>query len=254
LAGAVLLHVEEQSMARSSNRIDVSLEVGKERTFAGAIDWPGWCRSGRDAESALRALVTYGPRYASVLRAARIGFRAPVEVSAFVVVERLEGNATTDFGAPGVAPSSDARPVDDAELRRLHALLKACWRAFDATVAAATDKELRRGPRGGGRDLGRIVQHVVDSEAGYLTRIGGKWSAPVGAKDDLSQELRQSRQTILKAVASAAHGEVAARGPRGGVRWTARYFVRRAAWHALDHAWEIEDRAGDPVRAGQNAG
>ena len=23
-----------------------------------------------------------------------------------------------------------------------------------------------------------------------------------------------------------------------------RYFVRRAAWHVLDHAWELEDRAG----------
>jgi hypothetical protein len=24
--------------------------------------------------------------------------------------------------------------------------------------------------------------------------------------------------------------------------WTPRYFLRRSAWHALDHAWEIEDR------------
>ena len=27
-------------------------------------------------------------------------------------------------------------------------------------------------------------------------------------------------------------------------RWGPRYFVRRSAWHALDHAWEIEDRLG----------
>ena len=25
--------------------------------------------------------------------------------------------------------------------------------------------------------------------------------------------------------------------------WSPRYAVRRAAWHVLDHAWEIEDRA-----------
>ncbi len=24
--------------------------------------------------------------------------------------------------------------------------------------------------------------------------------------------------------------------------WTARSFVRRVAWHTLDHTWEIEDR------------
>jgi hypothetical protein len=32
------------------------------------------------------------------------------------------------------------------------------------------------------------------------------------------------------------------RVPRSGKLWTPRYFVRRTAWHALDHAWEIEDR------------
>jgi hypothetical protein len=26
-------------------------------------------------------------------------------------------------------------------------------------------------------------------------------------------------------------------------RWTPRYAAQRIAWHALDHAWEIEDRS-----------
>jgi hypothetical protein len=30
--------------------------------------------------------------------------------------------------------------------------------------------------------------------------------------------------------------------PLADRRWTARYAGRRIAWHALDHAWEIEDR------------
>ena len=119
-------------MAQPANNIDVYLEIGKKRTFAGAIEWPGWCRSGRDEGSALQALVDYGPRYASMLRAARLGFHAPADVAAFVVVERLAGNTTTDFGAPDVAPSRDTRPVDDAELRRFQTLLRAYWRAFDA--------------------------------------------------------------------------------------------------------------------------
>ena len=25
--------------------------------------------------------------------------------------------------------------------------------------------------------------------------------------------------------------------------WTARYAVRRMAWHVLDHVWEIEDKS-----------
>jgi hypothetical protein len=30
--------------------------------------------------------------------------------------------------------------------------------------------------------------------------------------------------------------------PAGPKDWPLRYAARRIAWHALDHAWEIEDR------------
>ena len=33
--------------------------------------------------------------------------------------------------------------------------------------------------------------------------------------------------------------------PLAGRTWTARYAARRIAWHALDHAWEMEDRSTD---------
>jgi hypothetical protein len=39
-------------MAPSGNTIPVYLEVGKKRVFAGALDWPGWCRGGRDERNA----------------------------------------------------------------------------------------------------------------------------------------------------------------------------------------------------------
>src|SRR4051812_11524381 len=133
-------------MAPGSDRVEVYLIVGKKLTFAGAVDWPGWCRSGRNEESALRALFDSGPRYERALHGTRLEFRAPADVSAFAVVERLEGNATTDFGAPDIGPSGDATPVDDSELRRFEAVLKACWRAFDAAAKKAAGKELRKGP------------------------------------------------------------------------------------------------------------
>jgi hypothetical protein len=228
-------------MAGSSNQIDVYLEMGQKRVFAGAIDWPGWCRAGRDEATALGALFDYAPRYARVLHAAGVEFEVPAAGSALVVVERLEGNATTDFGAPDIAPSSDTRPVDDAELGRFQTLLKACWGAFDGAVRAATGKELRKGPRGGGRDLEGIVRHVMGAEAGYLGRLA--WKFKSSEAESLDQELARTRQAVLDALAAAAHGQTPARGPRGGVIWSPRYFVRRVAWHVLDHAWEIEDRA-----------
>ena len=161
-------------MARSSTNIDVYVEIGKKRKVDGALDWPGWCRIGRDEAGALQALADAGPRYARVGHAAQLAFQPPPDVSAFAVVERLAGTATTDFGVPDVAPSGDARPVDDADQRRFQALLQACWGAFDRAVEAASGEELRKGPRGGGRDLDGIIRHVLGAEASYVARLARK--------------------------------------------------------------------------------
>jgi hypothetical protein len=158
-------------MAHASDPVDVYLEIGKKRIFAGAIEWPGWCRSGRDEESALQALFDGAPRYAGVLRGTDLQFQEPASVGAFQVVERLEGTTTTDFGAPDVAPAPDARPVTDADLKRFETLLRAGWRAFDAAMVAAEGKELRKGPRGGGREVEGIAWHVVGADRGYLSRL-----------------------------------------------------------------------------------
>lgn len=227
-------------MARVSKPVDVYLEIGEKRIFAGAIEWPGWCRSGRDEESALQALFDYAPRYAQVLQSARLGFKAPAAPSEFKVVERVKGNMTTDFGTPGMAPSSDKRRVDDAELRRLQTVLKACWRMFDTAVSAAAGKGLRKGPRGGGRDVEGIVRHVTGAHGAYLSRVG--WKPEANEDEDPGEAMRLTRQAVLKALAAAAHGELPLQGPRGGIMWKPRYFVRRVAWHDLDHAWEIQDR------------
>jgi hypothetical protein len=215
----------------------VYLEIGKTRTFAVALDWPGWARSGRGEAAALQALCDYGPRYKQALGASRLGFHPPTDVSAFKVVERLKGNATTDFGAPDVALSSDTEPVDPEELKRWEKLLKACWQTFDASVEAASGKTLKKGPRGGGRDLAKIIEHVQDVDVAYLKSLGGTLKA---SDADNPERIREAILTTLNA---AVRGEIPAHGPRGGVRWTPRYFVRRLAWHELDHAWEIEDKA-----------
>jgi hypothetical protein len=124
-------------------------------------------------------------------------------------------------------------------------VLQACWRTFDAAVQAATGKALSKGPRGGGRDLEKIIQHVRDVDASYLASLGGKLKL---SDEDEPQALAHIRRAILTTLIAAARGEVPARGPRGGVRWTPRYFVRRLAWHELDHAWRSRTGPGDESR------
>lgn len=222
------------------NPIDVVIEAGKKRTFASALVWPGWNRSGKDEESALLALLEYGPRYARVLQHRHIEFQPPSNPSAFTITERLQGGAGTDFGAPEIPAEAEKGALEGADLERSKALLLACWQAFDQAVEQATGKELRTGPRGGGRDLEKIVGHVIGADQAYLQRL--TWKVEGTSEMNLEVELQRTRQAILKALETAAKDGLPEQGPRGGKIWPPRYFVRRLAWHVLDHTWEIEDR------------
>ena len=215
----------------------VYLETGSKRTFAVALDWPGWARSGRDAEAALAALLAAGPRYAAALRGTRLGFRAPSTLEELEVAARVRGNATTNFGAPDVAPSTDDAPIGEAELGRLQTILRAAWRTFDAAVAGAGGAELATGPRGGGRALDRIVDHVLGADESYVRSLGARI-----ADGEPGERSRRVREGAREALDRAVRDGVEPVGPRGGKRWLPRTFVRRSAWHVLDHAWEIEDR------------
>lgn len=221
--------------------MNVSLEIGKKRTYACALDWPGWSRSGHDELSALQALLDYTPRYARAVASAGMGFIAPQDVSAFSVTERLIGNTGTDFGAPSIPPAYDENPVSEKDLERLQALLHAIWGTFDAAVLAAEGRELRVGPRGGGRSLDKILAHVLEAEMAYLQRLGGRFR-PENPRSDPRLSFAPLRQSSLDTISQAARGELPQVGPRGGKRWTVRFYVRYAAWHMLDHTWEIEDR------------
>lgn len=220
-------------------QVAIYVEAGLKRTFAAALDWPGWARAGRDEATALAALAAYGSRYARAVRPARLGFAPPGDVSSFVIAERLKGDATTDFGAPGAIPSLDERPLAPGDLERLLAVLRAAWQTLDEALAAARGKKLATGPRGGGRDRAEIQMHAAQAGQAYLGRLG--WKAPHLPADPV-QAIPGLRAEMETALAAAARGEIAPRGPRGGRRWTARTWIRREAWHALDHAWEIEDR------------
>lgn len=220
--------------------IEVYLEIVDKRALAAAIEWPGWCRFARNEPAALQALLDYGPRYERALRGTSLGFKAPTRLSDLKVIERLAGSASTAYGAPDKPPKRDFAPANEADLRRYEDLLKACWRTFDAASKSAVGKSLRTGPRGGGRNLEQIRAHVFESDEAYLGRLGSKFKSHPEA--DVGTRLTQDRAAILKGLRAAAAGEFPGAGPRGGKRWSPRYFVRRVAWHVLDHAWEIEDR------------
>ena len=125
----------------------VIVETGTAKVFASALDWPGWCRSGRHEENALEALATYAPRYAAVAAKAGLAF-APAIADDLAVVEHLTGDATTNFGAPSVAAAAEQVRLTAAPARRMAGLVSAAWAVLDE-IAAVSPPELRKGPRGG---------------------------------------------------------------------------------------------------------
>jgi hypothetical protein len=214
----------------AADPLRVLVESTPKKVFVAALDWPGLARAGKDEALAVESLLEHLPRYAPVADAAGEPF--PVDDVEVTVVERLEGGGATEFGVPSMTGDADRLPVEGAEARRLAALVEAAWNAFDR-VAAAAPEELRKGPRGGGRDTPKIVSHVNDADAGYAQAMGIK------AKPGDRQATLATRAAILDVLRTPSDGS-----PIAGRRWTPRYAARRIAWHALDHAWEIEDRSG----------
>jgi len=222
------------------SRLAVYLEVTPKRTFASAVDWPGWSRSGKTAEEALDALAMHGPRYVRALGTLAAGLEPPTDGGGFDVVERVVGGSGTEFGVPSRAADRDDRPVGPAEHERLNGILHAAWAAFDAAAEAARGHKLTTGPRGGGRDVARMTTHVIDSDWSYLQQIGGKYKAPSDASE--AQNRDAIRDLIIETLAARVRGDPPPPSKRTNPLWTPRYLVRRSAWHALDHAWELENR------------
>lgn len=214
-----------------AGRNHVAIEFGpKGKTvFASALDWPGWSRSAKTEDEALGALRTYAGRYEQV--AERAGEPGVGDVLAsFEVVKRLEGSGETDFGVPARVAEADYAPMSGAECDRQIMLLRVCWSVFD-DVASKVSAELRKGPRGGGRDRDKIVDHVVQSDRGYGRQIGVR-TPPFDAA-----AVRAHHDAAYAAIPLLRDGEPGR--PNG---WPVRYFIRRAAWHVMDHDWEMEDK------------
>ncbi|MCW6009228.1 hypothetical protein K1W54_32495 [Micromonospora sp. CPCC 205371] len=208
----------------------IATEIGKKKVFAWAVEWPGWCRSAKTEELAIEALADYAARYGIVVKQA--GLRFP-RADSFEVQERLPGSASTDFGVPGAISDFDRQPVKAAEATRAGKLLTAAWDIL-ATVAAKSPAELTKGPRGGGRDRDKMLDHVVGAESGYGRMIGVKHKQPAFDDEEAVAVLRADLRSVLSKPSDGSPLR-----PNG---WPARYATRRIVWHVLDHVWEMEDR------------
>ena len=80
-----------------------------------------------------------------------------------------------------------------------------------------------------------MVEHVREAEAAYLHQLG--WKA------DRAASMPELRRAFVQALRLRAAGKELPHPNRVRSPWEPSYAIRRSAWHAIDHAWEIEDRS-----------
>jgi hypothetical protein len=205
------------------------------RSVAFSLDWAGWERGATSPELALETLESYRDRYAPIAELAGMAgeFEAagPLEIA-----EDRVGPGSVDFWGISFSPSSTEHgPMSEAELERAITLMQASWTFFDA-VAARVSEEMRKGPRGGGRDRTRIWRHVIRNESEDFARQVG---LRIPEEAALTPEgLQRHRQTYVAAMRAYNAGEIEKRMRS----WTLPYLIRHSAFHTLDHAWEMEDK------------
>jgi hypothetical protein len=205
------------------------------KSVAFALDWAGWNRGAKSPELALETLEAYRERYRPIAELAGLGgeFAAagPLEI-----VEDRVGPGSVDFwGISFSASSTEHGPLTDDQIDRAFSLLQAAWAYFD-DVAARVSAEMRKGPKGGGRDRDRIIRHTIRTESEDFAKQVGLRIPEEGA---LSPEgLRSHRETYLAAMRAYNAGQI----ERRMRSWTLPFLIRHSAFHTLDHAWEMEDK------------
>ena len=204
------------------------------KVVAFAVDWPGWSRGAKTPEEALALLEAYRERYRAIAVAARMADEFDA-AGALKVVEDKVGTGSTDFWGISFSPASlEREPVDKPQLDRKIALLRACWAFFDR-VGARVSAEMRKGPRGGGRDRDRIIRHTIRTESENFAKKVGLRISEEGAL--APQAVRDYRTKYVAAMRAYNAG--------GGKRmrsWNLPFLIRHSAFHTMDHAWEMEDK------------
>ena len=205
------------------------------RSVAFSLDWPGWSRGAKTAALALDTLESYRERYLPVATLAGMTSEFDAAGSIEVVEDRV-GTGSVDFWGISFSPSATEHgPMGEAELERGITLLRASWAFFDG-VAARVSPEMRKGPRGGGRDRDRIIRHTIRTESeDFAKQVGLRIPEEAALSPD---GLRRHRETYVAAMRAYNAGHV----PRRMRSWTLPFLIRHSAFHALDHAWEMEDK------------
>jgi len=123
--------------------------------------------------------------------------------------------------------------------RRGYSFNSACWSTFDEALQRVPTDSLDVKPQRG-RSPNAIRLHLLEADLMHLSAFGPAFKQPDPAQ--VAEQERVTREQFLVRLREIPRSEIAVPRRRYGFAWTPRFAVRRSAWHALDHAWELLDR------------
>lgn len=212
--------------------IQIVIERGKKKAVAYAPSWPGLSRGASSIDGAIEKLASYADRYRGVAALAGLSGEFP-STPTFKIVEEVPGRGMTDFWGISFAPSTGEQgQMSEEECERKLVILRACWKYFDR-VAAKVSPELKKGPRGGGRDRDQIIRHIFANERDWAKMLA--LDLPEDAMLTAKGRAKH-RNAYVRAIRQYNAPGKAARS------WRLQFLLRHTAYHVMDHAWEMEDK------------
>lgn len=209
----------------------------------------------------------YGPTTDAALQAAPAEIREflryvkghgeAVDPDAEIGVEIGEENYEGGFLGSATFPAVDGQGVSLAEAARYTAR----WEHIRADIAALVEPlppiALSMSPQSGtGRALRRIIGHVLESEAAYLSsgnlKIAGLSKLAKQAEQegsDINALLREMRAIVGERLRAMTEEECRATFQRGQTLYSAHRMFRSLLGHGYEHYREIRARLAEPSAA-----
>jgi uncharacterized damage-inducible protein DinB len=207
-----------------------------DKSIAWVIDHPGCFAYGEDDKEAIlrvpQALVAYQEWIGKHTDESWLSDLGDFDVRLTEALEKpANGSPSRDWF------QFDAQPLTQVEVEQGIKLLG--WSRADLLdiVLSFSDKELDQTFEGERWSMRGIVGHIADAETWYLEQLG----LTVGIKEHLAEDVfarleqvRQRTSEVLPLLAGNAEIH-----KKGQSTWSGRKFLRRAAWHEMDHIGHI---------------
>ena len=190
----------------------------------------------------LQQLLTASTRYEQIARRAQLSYTVPTSLDELEIIERIPGTSVTDFGALAALLTADQRALEEREIERLVRLLSTCWATLD-DVLHTLQSDLYEVKPERGRSPDAIRLHLLETDLMHLSAFGIPWRSLDHTRID-EQEAGVRRQ-FLAQLQTLPRNKAFTPHRKSGFSWNPHFAARSSAWHALNHAWELQDRVRD---------